>query len=293
LSQKLPPNKNKQEEKPHISISQINEYLDCSAYYMFHRVWRVQVPSKSFLTIGKVVAKAQEFNFKQKIESKVDLPIEQILKVAIEEFDGLIINTAWTDEEKEHIDDIRNSTLDLIRLYMKYISPKIQPQYVEEKILVELPELKMPVIFIPDVIDINGIIHDTKTSAKSPTGMITLGTLFEEEKSTKKKNEAKEDDKPKFTDADSSFQLTGYCLGYKQLTGKMPTGVQLDFLVKNKNPKCGYLSSTRTERDIQRFINISNSTIDGIFKGIFIPDSKAFKCSPEKCDFWNQCHEIF
>lgn len=289
VSQLLPPLKGAQEEpKPHVSVSQINEYRDCSAYYMFHYIYKIRTQSKSFLTIGKSVAKGLEINFKQKIGSKLDLPIKDIKEVTAQEFKDLMLDTKWdSDEEPGEIKDL---TVKLVELYMGNIAATIQPIYVEERITVDIPEIKMPVIFIPDVIDENGIIHDTKTAGKSPSGLVTLGEQCEPPKSKKKQPT---DGDNIVTEADQSFQLSGYCLGYKFLTGKMASGVQLDYLIKTKNPKCGYLKSTRTERDIQRFINVANAAIDGIKSGIFMPDEKSWKCGPDKCDFWELCHREF
>ncbi len=255
--------KSEEPQKEHISVSQINEYLDCSAYYMFRRVYRMPTQSKSFLTIGKSVHKGIEINYKQKRETRVDLPLEEIQEVTAQEFKDLELSTQWGKDED--VGQLKDLAVSLATLYHTQVAPTVQPVLVEQKIIVDIPEIQKPVMFVLDLVDEEGYIRDTKTPGRTPSQK----------------------------DVDQSLQLTGYSFAYRHFTGKTEKGVKLDNLVKTKTPKYVQLESIRTERQIQRFINIANAVIDAIKSGSFIPNQNSWKCSEDTCDFWEICHRDF
>ncbi len=61
-------------------MSQINTYTSCPRKYRFSYVDEdVKIMrGSSAMTLGSALHKAQEFNYKQKIESKKDLPLAEI-----------------------------------------------------------------------------------------------------------------------------------------------------------------------------------------------------------------------
>jgi hypothetical protein len=251
------------EQRLHISVSQINEYLDCSVYYMFHRVYKMPVQARSYFTVGRSVHYSAAVNFRQKLRSKKNISLPDYKEVTAHKFDRLADETLWDkDEEPGKVKDL---TVKLAELFYTEVAEKVQPLMVEKKIVVDLPEIKRPVIFRLDLVDENEFIHEIKTPGKTPTE----GEIFK------------------------NLQLSGYVLAYYNLTGKMPQGVQMDNLVKTKVPKYAPLVATRNERDIQRFKNVANAAIDAIQAGSYVPNYKSWKCSVDSCDYWNLCHEVF
>jgi hypothetical protein len=249
--------------KPHISVSQVNEYVDCGAFYMFHRIYRIPAPSKSFLTIGKSIHKGIEHNFNQKKETKIDLPLNEVQEVTAAEFESLKINTAWDEEESP--DQIKDQVVALATIYHNEVAPKIQPKLIEQKIIVEDSALLMPMVFVLDVVDQDDYIRDTKAYGKTPSQ----------------------------DDINFDLQLSGYSFAFRNFTGRTEKGVKLDCLIKLKTPKYVPLESTRNDIDIRRFINITNATVLAIQNGSFVPNQKSFKCSPKRCPYWEPCHRDF
>ena len=251
------------EQRPHISVSQINEYLNCGAYYMFHKVYKIRVPSRSYFTIGGSVHKGAEINYKQKKSTRTNLSLKEVLDVTANEFEGHRIKTIWKKDEDPDV--IKDQVLELAKVYYNEVGSKIQPVIVEEQFTVEHEDLIMPVVFRIDLVDEDGYIRDIKTPGKTPSQ----------------------------NDIDKDLQLTTYSFGYRRATGKIEKGVILDNVVKTKIPKYAPLQSTRTEQDLRRFVNIANAAIMAIQAGSYVPDQKSFKCSEENCDFWEKCHEVF
>lgn len=253
-----------EQEKPHISPSQINMFLDCSAKYMFRYIYGIRPPTRSFFIRGRAVHKGIEHNYKSKIETHEDLPLDEVQEVASEEFDSMVAEAVW--EDGENPGEIKDKTMELVGLYHQEVAPKIQPILIEKFVEIEVPETNFTLRGYIDLVDTGGYIRDTKTKNSTP---------------------------PQKT-ADSSLQLTAYAMAYRQLTGKTEKGVVLDNLISlKKGPKYVPLESQRMELDIRRFINISKSVIRCIQSGAYCPNPNSMMCSESKCDFWKVCQETF
>lgn len=251
-------------EKPHISPSQINLILDCSAKYMFRYIFGIRPPMRSFAARGKAVHRGLEYNYRQKIETHEDLPLSEVQDAASDAFDSMLAEVQW--DEDEDPGKFKDQTIELVSFYHQEVAPTIQPVMVEQPVLLEIPETEFVIKGIIDLVDSNGYIRDTKTKNATP---------------------------PQKT-VDSCLQLTIYAMGYRQLTGKIEAGVMLDNLVSlKKGPKYVPLISHRTDRDIKRLTNIARAVINCIKGGAYVPNPNSNMCSETKCDFWKICQETF
>lgn len=247
----------------YISYSQINMFLRCPAQYMFRYCEGLIIPPKSALTKGKSVHKGQEVNYKQKIETKADLPVSDVLDVVATEFETLATETEFApDEDKGKIKD---ETIGLAKLYHKEIAPKVQPLYVEEEINFIIPNTEIQLKGYIDVVQEGGIIRDTKTAAKTPAQNVI----------------------------DKSMQLTAYALAYRTITGETENKLILDYLINTKTPKVLSLESSRTEDDLKRFVAIVQNVVKAIKAGIFYPNPDNFMCTPNNCGYWHECQKKF
>lgn len=251
-------------EKPHISPSQINLILDCSAKYMFRYIFGIRPPSRSFAARGKAVHRGLEYNYRQKIETHEDLPLSEVQEAASDAFDSMLAYVQWDEEEDPG--QFKDQTIGLVSFYHQEVAPTIQPVMVEQQVLIEVPETNFVIKGYIDLVDSKGYIRDTKTKNITP---------------------------PQKT-VDQSLQLTTYAMGYRQLTGKTEAGVILDNIVNlKKGPKYAPLVSQRTEQDIKRLTNIARSIINCIKTGTYCPNPNSTMCSESQCDFWKICHETF
>lgn len=247
--------------KAHISPTQLNMYLRCPAQYYFRYIEGMILPPKSALTKGKAVHKGQEVNYKQKIETQEDMKLSDIQEVVAAEFESLAPETEW--EKEEDPGKVKDETISLASLYHTEVAPKVQPMLVEEEVLIDIPggQLKGYI----DLVDMQEYIRDTKTTARTPSQDVI----------------------------EKSLQLSAYSLAYRKEMDRPEKGVKLDYLVNTKTPKIVTLEGSRTEQDLQRFINIATKVMDAINKQVFYPNQDNFMCSEKDCGYWKICHQTF
>jgi len=247
----------------HISPTQISMYLRCPTQYMFRYIEGLILPPKSAMTKGRAVHKGQEVNYKQKIETKQDLPLDDVKDAVATEFETIAPETEWKPEENKG--KIKDETISLASLYHQEVAPAVQPAYVEEEVYFQIPETEIKLKGFIDVVQEGGIIRDTKTTAKTPNQDI----------------------------ADKSLQLTAYSLAYRTLTGEEEAGLVLDYLVNTKVPKVIPFQTKRSKNDISRFISIASQITKAIQAGLFYPNPDNSMCSEKNCGYWHECHKKF
>ena len=133
-------------KKPYISPSQVGTYTKCGEAFRRRYVEHEKIPPGISLLKGRAVHKGSEYNFKQKVESHVDLKAKDIVDYSVADFEttkekeGLLLNR---EEESRGasivIGDAKDSTKDLSGLYAREVAPKYQPVGVEEEVFTELP----------------------------------------------------------------------------------------------------------------------------------------------------------
>lgn len=248
--------------KSYLSVSQINSYLRCPAQYYFSYVRGIKMPPTKALTVGKVVHSAIEQNYKQKMESGVDLPIEVVRDIAAEEFNKQVQFTDWGDDDPGKVKD---ETIRMVELYHTEVAPGITPVAVELRVEVEFENVDYSLLGFIDLIDQDGFIRDTKTASRTPS-----------------------DD-----EAAKSLQLTAYTLAYQCRYGCDPAGVKLDYLVNTKTPKYIQLQASRTQQDVDRFLRLIGKVAGAISAGHFYPNPTSFLCSEKNCQYWQNCQKEF
>lgn len=255
-------------QKPHLSHTQIDMHCRCGEAYRRRYIEGEIIPPGIVLLEGKGVHGGVEVNFKQKIESHKDLPEKDIVAAAVAKFETEKAGGyALTAEEQARgasvvLGEAKDMTAILAKLHAQEQAPDYQPVAVEHTTRIILPKSSHDLLAITDLRDDLGRIVDLKTAKKSPPQ----------------------------GDVDKSMQLTIYAAANMVDTGKLPTEVRLDVLVKNKTPKRVVLSSTRTMADIDVLANRMNATLDAISKGMFTPAPVgAWNCSSKWCGYWATC----
>ena len=150
-----------------LSPSQVNTFLSCSAKWYFRYALGLAEPPTGALALGAAFHSVLAANFRQKIETKQDLPAQGLEESFGEAF-------AMAAEDAEFRDDEEPATLietgrALVRRYMADAAPWIQPQAVE--LPVEGVIAGVRVHGIVDLLDREGRIIDCKTAARSPAGI--------------------------------------------------------------------------------------------------------------------------
>ncbi|OGS20916.1 MAG: hypothetical protein A2252_09680 [Elusimicrobia bacterium RIFOXYA2_FULL_39_19] len=249
-------------EHPYISVSRIRCYLSCSLKYYFRYELKLPSPMNGALLIGKAVHSSVEAALRLKAERKIDMPIDTLMDVYSQNFHQLLLTDNIDLEGKER-SDLKDTGYGLTKLFGKEILPKKNPAFIEHEF--NLSFENVPYVFkgFIDEISEDGVLSDLKTAAKSWSEDSIL----------------------------TDMQLSGYCLAYKHIFGKLPKGLRLDILIKTKTPKTQILTcGPRDERILERFLRIMGNTVALIDSKIFVPSESVFNCST--CDYGEECRKF-
>ena len=246
----------------HISVSQVNTYLRCPLQYFWRYEEGLKVPPTSALTFGSVTHKAIEHNYKHKVEAREDLPVDEVKEVWADEWDKRVSETQF--EEGEKPGEIKDEGVRIAALYMKEVAPSVQPVIVEGEFDLPLENLDYTLKGIVDVVDEQSIIHDTKTSKRTPTE----DSIYHD------------------------LQMTMYSLGHRTLLGIEESGLRMDYLIRTKTPKTVSLAAPpRQQKDIDRLLKLISYVARAIRDQLYYPNPHNFMCHPNSCGYWNICHE--
>ena len=109
---------------PEYHQSGINQYLKCPTQYMFRHLMGIKTPPKAALIIGRAVDDGQTLNFKQKIESKKDEPLDVVMDAFDKSFEK---NSPGTDWGSKPASDSKDLGYKLTEIFHKLAAPTIQP----------------------------------------------------------------------------------------------------------------------------------------------------------------------
>jgi len=251
-------------EKPHLSFSQINMFLRCPRQWEYRYVKGIKIPPGSALFQGKVWHETIENNYRQKIETREDLPLDHQLDYYVTTFDKKIKEEEVAWEEGQTPDKLKDEGVNITEVQHKVIAPTVFPVEVEKKFNLGLGDnFPFTLLGFWDCIDEDNIIIDNKSYGKTPN-----------------------------QDAvDKDLQLTAYATSYRLLNQKNENGLRLDCVIKTKTPKAVQLSTQRTKQECQWFLNLVETVGYAIKSGIFYPNPTGFMCSPKWCGYWNMCKE--
>lgn len=256
----------KENTKSHISYSQIGCYLDCSFKHFLRYHEGIIAPPKAVMTLGGSYDFAHSHNLKQKIDSHVDLKESEVLDAFTTNFDVQRQETIWLPGEKS--DNFRQEGIELVKKYHSEISPRIQPVAVQEMIKVPFSNLDVEFWAVPDFITNSRLIIDNKVTGKTPTQ----------------------------EDADKSLQASSYCLAYRAKYNKVERGFVFHNMLRRKGgARFLPIPTTRTDKQIDRFLKIIGHVIHGIRNKTYHPcnPENNWRCSEKWCGYWDLCHERF
>jgi hypothetical protein len=247
-----------------LSASSINTYLRCQQQWYYAYVMNIKSPPNVALLVGLSAHKAVETNMEQKVTSKLDLPVADVLDVFSTEYDAQVGDIENEDEDPGKGKD---SGIDIVRLYHTTVAPPIQPALVEEQIqfsvngipystVLDLVEERIDPVFN----EAHDILRELKTTKSTPT----IDRY--------------------------AIQMTGQSVGLKHKTGKEQVGVIVDVLVRTKTPKHIQIQAPELMKPpaIGMFADIVAKVHAQIQTGNFIPSGLTNRaCS--WCGYTNIC----
>lgn len=258
------PQKLEAPQKPHVSATQINMYLRCPRQYAYRYLEGLKVRPSGAMIQGRVFAQAVERNYRQKIETRKDLPIDEVtdffaqrIEDAIQEEDP-IMDAA----EGETPATLKDQGVVIAAVHQRQLAPHVQPVEVEEKVVLSLGDkFPMNLMVIRDVVDDGGIIIDNKAYAKT-------------------RNDE---------DLAKDLQLSTYALAYRIQFQKEETGLRLDLVLKTKEPHAQRLETRRTRDQLKLHLRNIGAIQQGIEKHVFPMNPTGWWCSEKMCGYWSRC----
>jgi CRISPR/Cas system-associated exonuclease Cas4 (RecB family) len=249
-----------QQEKKYLSFSQINMYLKCPRQYEFRYIQGIKRPPSGALILGTVWHSTVEENYRQKIVTKDDLPLDHMQDFFADNWESKL--------EEEEIDfesspaNLKDTGISVVEAHHKNIAPTVNPVLVEEKFRVSLGDnFPFDLLGFWDVVDEDEVVIDNKSYSKTKSQ----------------------------TDIDKDLQLTAYSLAYRLVTGKIEGGLRIDSVIKTKQPKTVQIKTTRTNQDCEWLLELIENVAKGIMNEVFFPNPNGWHCSPKWCGYWKEC----
>lgn len=239
--------------------SEINTYIQCSAKFRFQVIDKEPQVKSLALAFGSAIHRGLETNYKQKVETRADLEVEEVVSVFSDAF----------DEEKEDVPPTqliedptaKDTGVNLIRTYQRTLAPLIQPKLVEQKVEATFTGYDVGVTGTLDLLTVQRHIRDHKTAARQesspPESHIRQGSFY---------------------------QLLA------KAVGEVVEEVMFDYLVKTKTPK---VYSATLPTDPHYALNVAQSVGTGVVAGVFVPNRDSFLCTRRFCSFWDKCEKSY
>jgi hypothetical protein len=139
------------------------------------------------------------------------------------------------------------------------VAPSIHPRAVEAEVSGEIAGVK--VTGRVDVLDVEGRIHDFKSSGRTPNDV----------------------------EPDQLFQLATYAELIPEASGE----VRIHSLVKLKSPKLVQLTRTIDAEDRAAIEKQYPLAQEGMRQGLYMPNRCSMLCSRRNCAFWRECQTEF
>lgn len=257
-------------KQPHLSVSSINSYIDCSLMYKFSRIDNLRPDFLSDnLIFGSCIHRIlAEFN-QEKMMGNI---------LSSDEIENMF-KTDWEKSAKDNLDiqyskgntyrTLLNQGVKMLQEFMKRV-PENDATIIaiEEPFIMRIEGLDIPLIGIMDLVE-----EDED------------GTLTITDYKTSKRSMA-------ISEVDSNFQLTVYYTAAKA-NGYADREINLKFdcLIKTRTPKFEQIYTERSSDHSAKAIKKIKLVWDGIQKGVFIPNDTSWRC--HGCSYKSYCDEWF
>lgn len=253
--------------KPHWSPSSLEMLAKCGEQWRRRYLEGEIIPPGIAAVQGTGVHAGAAANYRQKIDSHIDLPKADIVDAAVEGFKagvagGLILTPEEVAVGRDKVlGQATDQVVSLASLHADEVAPAYQPVAVEERIRISLPGPR-DMLGVVDLITDGRLVVDHKTAGKAKTQ----------------------------DEADSSFQLTYYAAAHAARFGAVPSELRLEVLVKTQKPKRQVLSTQRDSGDFRALAARIDAANRAVSSGTFVPAPVgAWWCAPKWCGYWASC----
>lgn len=249
-------------EKRHLSYTQISMFLRCPKQYEFRYMQGLKKPPSGAMVQSRVWHETLEKNYKQKIKTDTDLPLNDM-----QEFFSARYDEAFSDEEIIFDTDsnpakLKDQGVSIVETHHRIIAPTVKPIAVEEKFQISLGEdFPFELMGIWDIIEADGTIVDNKAYKRTPLQ----------------------------NDFDKDLQFTIYSLGYRATKQCTEKALRMDAVIKTKQTKVVQLHTRRTNEECRWVLGLIERIGQAIKGGIFFPNPNGWHCNKKFCGYYDQC----
>jgi putative RecB family exonuclease len=239
-----------------LSQSQVRTFTECSARWMFKYSWELPDPPTPALTLGEAFHAAMEANFRQKIETRKDLPVAEVAQAYRRAFAERAGETQFGADDPATVEA---KGAELVALYMREAAPRIQPRAVEVEVEGKIAGVRVRGRI--DLVDWAGRIVEFKTSSRKPSGITSQ----------------------------NAFQLATYARLVEGATGE----TRVDTLVKTKLPQLVQIGHQVNGQDYLATERLYPLAQAAMREGFYYPNRNSVLCSRRNCPFWSACEDEF
>ena len=243
---------------PEYHQSSINMFLKCARAYMYRYEMNIVVPPKSALIVGRAADDSNNHNMKQKIKSKIDLNVSDVLDAYNDSFEKNAPGTNWGDD---NIGKIKDKGYQMAKVIHEQASPFIQPETVQQKFRIETTE-GWAIGGTLDVTDTENYVRDLKKSKAN----------FQDDAIMK------------------GLQPVMYDYAFESLHGKKAKGFIFDIVTKHKEPRYQKMIGTISEHQRSWLFEIIRTMHQQVKAGNFqYASENGWWCSEGWCGYWSMC----
>lgn len=238
----------------HVSHSQLSMWDRCARQWEYRYVKGLKIAPSGALVLGGSYHKALEVNFRQKIRTLEDLPIDVCLDAFSDDWEKRLVEEVGIEWGSDRPGKVKDLGVGLVAEYMNTTSFAVQPIRVEETFVKTIAGVRF--VLRMDLQDINKIVVDHKTSARA----YNQGDV----------------------DKDPQASATAFALG-------RPIVYYNHIALKTKVPRIQIIRTYRLAEDIEWWLEKATLNIAQMRTGIAPPRTDGWHCSPSYCGFWELC----
>jgi CRISPR/Cas system-associated exonuclease Cas4 (RecB family) len=236
-----------------LSPSQVRCFMDCQIRWWFKYGLKVPDPPNGNMALGRAVHSALSENFAQNVDTREDLPTDGVVALFREAWANEREQTEFRDEENPQ--ELASTGAALVRKYMDYLAPTIDPAVVELKVDGEIGGVKVRGWI--DLLDVEGRVIDIKTARAKPSSIEQM----------------------------HKFQIATYS---HLIAGASGEG-RIDTLVKTKTPQVVSQSFQVTSEEMRVAQTLYPAAQEAMQQQRFMPNRLSMMCSRRNCSYWRHC----
>jgi CRISPR/Cas system-associated exonuclease Cas4 (RecB family) len=218
---------------------------------------KIKTKPTTSLAIGRAVHEGVAAGLRAKLDAGgVDPAQDLMVQQTSDTFDAHAPYVLLDPDEQ--LGPTKDKAVALTKLHHKVVMPQIQPALVEEDLKFEIGGVAM--YGIVDCVTTEGMVRDTKTSAKRPSADNGLAV---------------------------DFQTAVYVAGV-EAQGLPVSGVSLDYLVSTKAPAVEVVQVPRADVDVERAKQVARSVAHQMSTLAVVAQDNMQVCS--WCPYRRMCH---